>query len=68
MKEVCVHALDDNTDLNKKTIQLDNLNELAYEEQILLINTSSAFGKVAFSWSKMKKVWSFLRIAASQHG
>ena len=36
------------TDLNKKIIKLGKFNELAFEDHILSINTSSSFRKVAF--------------------
>ena len=35
-------------DFNKKIIKLGELNEFACEDLILLINTSSSVGKVAF--------------------
>ena len=40
-------ALEGETDLEKK-VELDALNELAYEDLILAINTSSSVGKVMF--------------------
>ena len=48
-------ALEGNTDLNKKAARLHELNELAYEDLILSINTSSAVGKVAFGLLKNAK-------------
>ena len=42
------NALEDEIDLNKNFIKLDKLNELDYDDLILLINTKSSAGKVAF--------------------
>ena len=41
------NALKGDTDLNKKITKLGELNELAYEDVISSINTSSSIGKVA---------------------
>ena len=41
-------ALEGSTDLYKKIVKLSKLNKLAYEGLILLINTDSFVGKVAF--------------------
>ena len=38
------NALEFNTDLNKMIVKLGDLNELAYEDLILSINTSSKVG------------------------
>ena len=48
MQEEYENALEGDMVLNKKIIKLDELNELAYENLILSINTSSSVGKVAF--------------------
>ena len=42
------NALNGDTDLDKKIIKLGELNELAYEHLILLMNTNLYVGKVAF--------------------
>ena len=49
------NALEGDDDLNKKIVKLSELNELAYEDLILLINTSSSVGKVAFGLVKNVK-------------
>ena len=54
------NALEGNDDLNKKIVKLGELNELAYEDLILLINTSSSVGKVAFGLVKNVKSKDFL--------
>ena len=48
-------ALEGNEDLDKKIVKLDALKELAYENLILSINTSSSVGKVAFGLVKNTK-------------
>ena len=48
-------ALWENEDLDKKIVKLGELNELAYEDLILSINTSSSVGKVAFELVKNAK-------------
>ena len=53
-------ALDGDEDLNKKIVKLSELNELAYEDLILLINTSSSVGKVMFKLVKNAKSEDFL--------
>ena len=42
------NAMEGDTDLNKKIVKLGELNELAYEDLILSINTNSSVGKFAF--------------------
>ena len=42
------NALKGDMEVNKKTMKLGELNELASEDVILSINTSSSIGKVAF--------------------
>ena len=42
------NAMEGDTDLNKKIIKLGELSELVYKNLILLINTRSSVGKVAF--------------------
>ena len=42
------NALEHDIDLDKKIVKLGELNELAHKDLILLINTSSSLGKVAF--------------------
>ena len=42
------NSLESDMDLNKKMVKLGELNELAYEDLISLINTSSSAKKVAF--------------------
>ena len=59
-KEEYKSALEGDEDLNKKIVKLDELNELAYEDLILLINTSSSVGKVAFGLVKNAKSEGFL--------
>ena len=53
-------ALGGNEDLNKKIVKLGELNELMCEDLILLINTSSSVGKVAFGLEKNAKSEDFL--------
>ena len=53
-------ALKGDGDLNRKIVKLGELNELAYEDLILLINTSSSVGKVAFGLVKNAKSQDFL--------
>ena len=72
------NALEGNEDLNKKIVKLGELNELAYEDLILSINTSSFIGKVAFGLvrnaksadfpgGKSKDVWDWLVSKYAQH-
>ena len=42
------NVMEVDTDLDKNLVKLGKLNELAYKDLILLINTSSSVGKVAF--------------------
>ena len=46
------NTMEGDTDLDKKIVKLDELNELAYEDLILSINASSSVGKVAFNLVK----------------
>ena len=62
------NALEGDDDLNKKIIKLGELNELAYEDLILSINTSSSVGKVAFGPVKNTKVKISWRETAKWHG
>ena len=48
-------ALEGDDDLDKKIVKLGELNELAYEDLILSINTNSSMGKVAFGLVKNAK-------------
>ena len=43
------------TDLDKTVIKFGDLNELAYEDLILFINTNYSVGKVAFGLVKNAK-------------
>ena len=54
-------ALEGDTDLNKKIIKLGDLNELAYEDLILSINTCSSVGKGAFGLVRNAKSADFLK-------
>ena len=47
--------LEGDDDLDKKIVKLGELNELAHEDLILSINTSSSVGKVAFGLVKNAK-------------
>ena len=49
------NALEVDMDLNKKIIKLGELNELAYEDLILSINTSFSIGEIAFGLVKNTK-------------
>ena len=53
-------ALEGDKDLNKNIVKLGELNELAYEDLILSINTSSSVGKVAYGLVKNTKSEDFL--------
>ena len=48
-------GLQGNANLNKKIINLGELNELAYKDLILMINMSYLVGKVVFSLVHGKK-------------
>ena len=54
------NALEGNNNLYKTIVKLGELNELAYEDSILLINTSSSVSKVAFGLVKNVKSKDFL--------
>ena len=53
-------ALEGNNNLDKRIVKLGELNELAYEDLILSINTNSSVGKVAFGLVKNVKSVDFL--------
>ena len=53
-------ALEGDEDLDKKIVKLGELNELVYKDLILLINTSSSVGKVAFGLVKNANSEDFL--------
>ena len=55
MQEEYQNALEGDEGLDKKIVKLGELNELAYEDLILLINTSSSVGKVGFGLVKNVK-------------
>ena len=55
MQEEYDSALEGDDNLNKKIVRLGELNELAYEDLILSINTSFSMGKVAFGLVKNAK-------------
>ena len=55
------NALKEDMDLNIKIIKLDDLNELAYEDFILLINTGSSVCKLAFGLVWNAKSTEFLK-------
>ena len=61
MHEEYESALEGDDYLNKKIVKLGELNKLAYEDLILLINTSSSVGKVAFELVKNAKSEDFLK-------
>ena len=52
MQEEYEIALEGDEDINKRIVNLSELNELTYEDSILLINTSSSVGKVTFGLVK----------------
>ena len=54
------NALEGDLDFNKKIIKLGELNEVASEDFILLINTSSSVGKVVFRLVRNAKISDFL--------
>ena len=60
MQEEYENALEGDDDLDKKIVKLGELNELAYEDLILSINTSYSVGKVAFRLVKNAKSEDFL--------
>ena len=64
MQDEHKEVIQDEADLNKKIVKLDNSNELANEDFILLINTCSFIGKVAFGFVCNAKQWSFSRVTA----
>ena len=68
MQEEYESALEGDEDLNKRIIKLGELNELAYEDLILSINTSSSVGKVAFGLVKNAKSEDSWRETAKWHG
>ena len=53
-------VLEGEEDLEKKIVKLGELNDLAHEDLILLINTSSSIGKVMFGLVKNAKSEDFL--------
>ena len=53
------NALEGDIDLNKKIIKFGELNELAHEDLILLINTSFSAGKMAFGLVRNAKSTDF---------
>ena len=60
IQEEYENALEGDDDLNKKIVKLCELDELAYEDLILSIKTSSSVGKVAFGLVKNVKREDFL--------
>ena len=56
MHEEYEEALEGDDELDKKIVKLDELNERAYEDLILSINTHSSMGKVPSGLLKMRKV------------
>ena len=60
MQEEYESTLERNEDLNKRIVKLGELNELAYEDLILSINTSSSVGKVVSGLVKNAKSDDFL--------
>ena len=50
MQEEYERALEGDDDLNKKIVKLGELNELAYEDLILSINTRLSVGKAPLGW------------------
>ena len=52
MQEEFDSMLEGHDDLDKKIVKLGELNELAYEDLLLSLNTSSSVGKVAFGLVK----------------
>ena len=53
-------ALEDDIDLDKKIVKLDEFNELASEDLVIPIRTSSAEEKVAFGLMRNAKTLEFL--------
>ena len=62
------NALEGNMGCNGKVVKLSDLNELAHENLILLISTSSSIGKVAFGLVWNAKNTDFLRETARSCG
>ena len=62
------NALEGDMDLNKKIIKLSELKELAYEDLILSIESSSSIGKVAFRLVRMQRMQIFPRETARSCG
>ena len=60
MQEEYKSALEGDDDLNKRIVKLGELNKCLYEDFILLINTSSSVGRVAFELVKNAKSEDFL--------
>ena len=54
------NALEGDKDLDKKIVKLDELNELAYEDLILLLNPNSSVGRVTFELVRNEKSADFL--------
>ena len=59
-QDECEEALKGNDDLNKKNVEIGELNKLAHKDLILSIDTSSFVGKVAFGLVKNAKSREFL--------
>ena len=55
------NPLEGGMDLYKKIIKLGEMNELAYEDLILSINTDSSVGKVEFKLMRNAKSLEFLK-------
>ena len=60
MQEEFEEAQKGDMDLDKKVVKLNELNELAYKDLILSINTSSSVGKVVFGLTRNAKSLEFL--------
>ena len=68
MQEEYERVLEGDEHLDKKIVKRGELNELTYEDLILLIKTSSSVGKVAFGVVKNTKNEEFWRVTARWHG
>ena len=64
MQEEYEDDLEGKTDLDKRIIKLSNLNQLAYEDLILLVNASSAVRNAVFGLIQNKIIDSS-RVTAS---
>ena len=60
MQEEYKSLLEGDEDLDKKIVKLGELNELAYKDLILWINTSPPVGKIAFGLVRNAKSENFL--------